>query len=301
MAKVGGETAALSSVAVNAGLAVAKVWGGLLTGSAALMADGAHSTLDVASSAVAYVGTRVGRQPPDADHRYGHHKFEYFAGAIITALLFVTGGVIVWQSADRLLNPVPLRATTIGLIIAGVSVVANELLAVAKTRAAEDESLFSLRVDALHDHTDAASSLLVFVGLAAVQAGLPASADAVAAIGVAVIVLWLGGSMGRDAFDVLVDKAPPGELLQRMDRAARNVDGVRDAHALRARVVGDGVFVDLHVLVDPEITVRAGHDIAHDVEEALLDVLPGPGNVVVHVEPEGDEARADAGDAPPPP
>lgn len=289
--------AALGSVVVNGAIAAAKLGGGLFTGSAALLADGVHSTLDVLSSGVAYGGVRVARRPPDADHRYGHRKFEYFAGAVITGLLLLTGGVIALEAAERLLAPTPIRATTLGAAIAAVSLVANEGLAFVKTRVARDEAWFAIKVDSVHDHADAATSALVVVGLLAAGQGLVA-ADAVAALGVAVVVVWVGLRMGREAFDVLVDKAPPPELLRTMDRTVRAVPGVADAHALRARMVGTAVFVDLHIQVDPDISVEEGHRIAHRAEEALADAIrsdvEGPVQVVVHVEPEGDEPEEEA-------
>lgn len=288
-----GEQVALVSVVANGGLAAAKLWGGLFVGSAALLADGLHSTLDVGSSGVAYLGIRQSRRPPDVDHRYGHHKFEYFAGAVITALLYVTGGIIVLEGLERLLAPVPLRATTLGLVIAAVSLVTNEALAVSKRRAADRENLFSIRADALHDHADAASSGVVFLGLALVELGFPA-ADGWAALGVAAVVFVIGASTGKEAFDVLVDKAPDAELLQEMDRRVRQVDGVHDAHALRARVVGETVFVDLHIQVDPAISVEEGHEIAHRAEDALVETIGGPAQVTVHVEPVGDEEEPHA-------
>lgn len=294
---VRGEAAALGSVAVNGAIATAKLWGGLFTGSAGLLADGLHSTLDVLSSGVAYGGVRAARRPPDADHRYGHHKFEYFAGAVITGLLLLTGGVILLEAGQRLLAPTPLSATEVGIAIAAVSVVANEALAFGKTRVARREALFSLKVDSVHDHADAATSLVVLGGLVAARQGLVA-ADAVAALGVGVVVVWVGLRMGREAFDVLVDKAPPPALLRTMDRTVREVPGVADAHALRARVVGAAVFVDLHIQVDPDISVEEGHRIAHDAEEALAEAIrgevEGAVHVVVHVEPEGDEVEDEA-------
>lgn len=298
MAARRGELVALGSVAVNGTLAAAKFWGGVLIGSTALLADGLLSGLDVVGTGVAYAGIRVGQQPPDHDHRYGHGKFEYFAGAVITGLLFLTGGVIVWQAVERVLAPSPIPLATLGVAIALVSLVANEVQAFVKTRVAEEESLFALEVDARHDHADAAASLVVIVGLAAVQLGVPVM-DPLAAIGVAVIVFYTAITQGRDAFDALVDKAPETDRIRAMDETARAVEGVEDAHALRAREVGETTFVDLHILVDPELSVREGHEIAHEVEDALLELIPGPGSVVVHVEPESEEAFHDADDAPP--
>lgn len=295
-----GELVALGSVVVNGALAAAKFWGGWLIGSTALVADGLLSGLDVVGTGVAYAGIRVGQQPPDHDHRYGHGKFEYFAGAVITGLLFLTGGVIVWQAVERVLAPSPIPLATLGIAIAVVSLVANEIQAHVKTRVAEEESLFSLAVDARHDHADAAASLVVLVGLAAVHLGAPIM-DPLAALGVAAVVFWTAITQGRDAFDALVDRAPGTELLRAMDERARAVDGVEDAHALRAREVGETMFVDLHILVDPELSVHDGHEIAHEVEDALLALIPGPGSVVVHVEPASEEAFRDAGDAPPVP
>lgn len=298
MAARRGELVALGSVGVNGVLAAAKFWGGLLIGSTALLADGLLSGLDVVGTGVAWAGIRVGQQPPDHDHRYGHGKFEYFAGAVITGLLFVTGGVIVWQAVERVLAPSPIPLATIGVAIALISLVANEIQAFVKIRVAEEESLFSLEVDASHDHADAAASVVVLVGLVAVEVGVPVM-DPLAALGVAAIVFWTAFTQGRAAFDALVDKAPETDLLRAMDERARAVEGVEDAHALRAREVGETMFVDLHILVDPDLSVREGHEIAHEVEDALLEQIEGPGSVVVHVEPESEEAFHDAGDAPP--
>src|SRR5688572_15800749 len=220
------ERVALGSIAVSAGLILAKAVVGFLSGSLALLSEAAHSLIDFFATVMTYFAVRISGRPADAEHHYGHGKVESITALAETALLFVLSGVVIWEAGQRLLggygHAVEATLWAFGIII--VSIVVDFFRARLLYRVAHDTASEALEADALHFGSDMWSSIAVLIGLCAVAAGYP-WADAAAALVVAVFVCLAGWRLGRRTIDTLTDTAPPG-IADVVRRIASRAPGV---------------------------------------------------------------------------
>lgn len=283
----------LVGLCVNLGLTAVKFGVGLASGSMALVADGVHSLSDLVTDLVVLGGLRLSRRPADASHAYGHGKFETLATALVALALFAAGG---WIAGEGVLALIRGAVSVPGPIVAGaaaVSVVAKEWLFRATRRVARGLRSSALEANAWHHRSDALSSVAVLVGGVAATAGF-AQGDQAAAIAVAVLIGWAAAGILRRALYELTEGALSEAEQDQVARAIAAVDGVRSWHKLRTRSSGQGAFVDVHIQVDPHLSVAKSHAIASRVEAAVRDALGGAASVVVHVEPASD-ARPSGG------
>jgi len=287
------KSAALKSVGAALFLTLLKLAIGLVTGSLGILAEAAHSGLDLVAAFVTLLAVRVSDKPADREHTYGHGKVENFSALVETVLLFVTCAWIIYEAVIRIFfKPVAidpsLWAFLVMVISIGVDVGQSRMLA----SAARKHQSQALEADALHYSTDVWSSSVVILGLAFVWLGRKAfmhrsplfeNADALAAVGVAFIVLFVSYRLGRRTIDVLLDRAPEG-LPQRLGEAAGRVQGVLAVDQVRVRRSGAIYFVDMNVAVDRNLSVEQTHAIAEEVEARVQGVVPGA-DVVIHTDP----------------
>ncbi len=287
------KAAARSSVIAALFLTSMKLVVGLLTGSLGILAEAAHSGLDLLAAGVTYLAVRVSGKPADYDHTYGHGKVENFSALIETGLLFLTCAWIVYEAVHRILfKTVEIDPSLWAFLVMAVSIgidVSRSRLLMAVARKHRSQAL---EADALHFSTDVWSSSVVILGLALVWLGknvfprhstVLVKADAVAALGVAFIVLFVSYRLGRRTIDVLLDKAPDG-LPQQLRRAAAGVEGVLDVGRVRVRRSGPVYFVDMTVDVDRNLPLERTHAIATKIESRIREIAPGA-DVVVHTDP----------------
>jgi len=266
---------------------------GLLTGSLGILAEAAHSGLDLVAAFVTFLAVRISGRPADRDHTYGYGKVENFSALLETVLLFVTCAWIIYEAVNRLIyhtreiDP-SLWAFLVMAVSIGVDVTRSRML----YRAARKHHSQALEADALHFHTDIWSSAVVIGGLALVwlgqnvfprASGFLGKADALSALAVAFIVLFVSYRLGKRTIDVLLDRAPEG-LLQEFSSAAAEVEGVMNVSKVRLRRSGPRVFVDMNIEVDRNLSIEKTHAIAEDVEAAVQHLSPGA-DVVVHTDP----------------
>jgi len=273
---------------------------GLVTGSLGILAEAAHSGLDLVAAAVTFVAVRVSDKPADHDHTYGHGKVENFSALIETVLLFVTCAWIIYEAVQRIffqtkeIDP-SLWAFLVMAVSIGVDVSRSRML----YHVARKHHSQALEADALHFSTDIWSSSVVIGGLTLVwlgknvfprSANLLQKADAVAALGVAFIVLFVSFKLGRRTIDVLLDRAPDG-LPQKISEAASRVEGVLNVGQVRMRRSGPSFFVDMTVDVDRNLSFEQTHAIAEGVESRVQGIAPGA-DVVIHTDPREVEREA---------
>lgn len=280
---------ALSSVVAAVFLTGMKLTVGVMSGSLGILSEALHSGLDLVAALVTFWAVRAASRPADRDHTYGHGKVENLSALFETALLLVTCVWIVYEAVERLLfTQVEVHASVWAFLVVAISIVVDisrsrQLAATAKKYDSQ-----ALEADALHFSTDVWSSGVVLVGLACVAVagplGMPwlVKADAVAALGVAVIVVWVSLKLGRKSVDDLLD-AVPADLRERVARAAA-VPGVASVERVRVRKSGPEAFVDVTITAAPEATFEQAHDLTRLVEAAVRAEVPGA-DVVVHVEP----------------
>jgi len=280
---------ALSSVVAAVGLTTMKIVVGVTTGSIGILSEAAHSGLDLVAAAVTLLAVRTSGRPADREHAYGHGKVENLSALFETGLLLLTCIWIVWESVRRLFfKEVAVEVTAWSFAVMAISIVVDVSRSRALRRAARKYQSQALEADALHFSTDVWSSSVVILGLACValsdRLGLHwlTKADAVAALGVAGIVIWVSFELAKKSVDDLLDAAPP-DLTAAVARAART-SGVARVRQVRLRRSGGKVFADVTVEVARQASFERAHDTADEVERAVREVVPGS-DVVVHVEP----------------
>lgn len=282
------KTAVVGSL-VNLGLSVLKVGAGVLWHSQALVADGIHSLSDLLSDVLVwYAGCHAARAP-DQEHPYGHGRYETLATLVLGVLLLMVAGGIGWDAGKRLFAPDELlRPQPLALAAVLVSILVKEWLywwTLGYARRARSELL---RANAWHHRSDAVSSVVVLVGLVGTLLGLP-YLDAIAAVVIAVMIAHIGWKLGHQSIQELVDTGLEAEHLAAIEKTIGSVGGVRSLHRLRTRKHGWQAAVDVHVLVDPRLSVSEGHMIALLVEERLKSQIDEITDVTVHIDPEDDE------------
>jgi cation diffusion facilitator family transporter len=280
---------ALSSVLAAIFLTGMKLVVGLMTGSLGILSEAAHSGLDLAAAAVTLFAVRISGRPADREHTYGHGKVENLSALFETVLLLVTCVWIIYEAVQRLFfKEVVVEASIWAFVVMGVSIVIDFSRSRALARVAKKYDSQALEADALHFSTDIWSSSVVIGGLALVRGadwlGLPwlAKADALAAMGVAGIVVYVSAQLGRRTIAALLD-AVPASVRDQIVRAVK-VKGVLDVTRVRVRRSGPEAFADVTLTVSRDVPLEQAHAIAADAEAAVRRILPGA-DVVVHVDP----------------
>lgn len=290
---------ALTSVGAAILLTSGKLIIGFSTGSLGILSEAAHSALDFVAAAITYFAVRVSDRPADAEHTYGHGKVEALSALVETLLLLITCLWIIREAVARLMfKEVHVEASAWAFAVVIMSIIIDVSRSRALMRVAKKHNSQALEADALHFSTDVWSSTVVLIGLALVKYGELKHAgegfqraDAIAALGVAVIVVHVSVVLGKRTIDVLLDKAPKG-LAGDIEHAVVAVEGVRGFQKLRLRHVGADVFVDLVVSVESNTPLQHSHAIAEAVEAEIRKLSPRA-DVVVHVEPQAHAGESD--------
>ena len=266
------QAVALSSVAASGGMVLMKLVVGLLTGSLGILSEAAHSGLDLGAASLTWWAVRAADQPADAEHPYGHGKFESFSALMGTLLLFLTAIGVAREAILHLIDPPePVQVKWYGVGVILVSMAIDFARSRALARTAEATGSHALEADSLHFATDILSSGVVLIGLGGVWLGFP-WADAAAALGVSVFIAHAGWDLGRRTFDVLVDAAPEG-LDARIIQAVRSVPGVARIDRVRARPAGTTVFADITIKVSRALPLSQVEDVRRSVAKAVQSAL----------------------------
>ncbi len=276
----------------NTLLATAKLATGIAGHSNALVADAVESLADLFSSVIVWRGLVVAAEPADADHPYGHGKAEPIAAAVVSTMLLLAAASITIQAAFEILHShhVPSSYTLVVLIV--VVAIKESLFRFVMREGVSVESS-TVRTDAWHHRSDAITSLAAGLGISISLIGGPkySAADGVAAVVAAGIIAWNGWRLLRPALDELMDTSPEPAVTERIREIASAASGVVCVEKCIVRKMGYHLFVDMHVEVDPQMTVQRAHEIAHGVKDRVRQELPAVHDVLVHVEPAGQKAQ----------
>jgi cation diffusion facilitator family transporter len=274
---------------LNLIVALAKLLYGHRTGAVALTADGVHSLLDASGNIVALVGIHAARRPPDANHPYGHRKYETLAALGVAGMMFVAGWEVGTSALERLVHPTIPMITIESIIVVVLTLAVNLVVVVVEQR--EGRRLHSelLLADAANTRSDVFATVLVLGSFLTARVGVP-HADAIVAVIILGLLLYAGFQIVKGTFSTLSDerRIPPDEV----EREALDEHGVLEAHNVRSRGPADDIHLDLHILVQPTIPIADAHAIGHRVERRLRQRWPGLTDIVVHVEPALDSERA---------
>lgn len=278
------------SIEANVLLSVLKVIVGLVAGSMALVADGFHSLSDMLTDFAVLLGVRLGSKAPDPEHPYGHGRAETFAAALIALILILIGAATIYYAAIDIAKAriaVPGAAV---LIVAVISIIIKELIYRFTKKVALESHSSVLYANAWHHRTDALSSVAVVIGFASLKLGF-AYGDQIAAIAVGLMITLVGIRVVGDCFQELTEAAVDSETVDQIKHIIASEKRIHNFHRLRTRTVGREVFLDLHILVGPDLTIIAAHEIAETLETALHKQLPRPVNITVHIEPDIPQLR----------
>ena len=274
----------LVSVAVNLALTVSQVFAGLLSGSQGLVADGIHSLSDLVADFVVLFANHHSAKDADEDHHYGHQRYETAASLFLGVSLLVVGLGMLWSAGHKIVNPIAASQISIlALYVALGSLAAKEILFRYMLAVAERVRSSMLVANAWHARSDAASSLVVSVGIVGALFGFPIL-DSVGALIVGLMIVRTGWSFSWDALNDLMDRAVSEEEHQHIEKIILSTEGVLGCHDLRTRKMGDMILVDVHIEVDANATVQVGHDIALAAANQVKTELPVL-NVMTHIDP----------------
>ena len=283
----------LVGAAVDLVLTLGKIGGGLVAQSQSLVADGVHSLSDLVTDMLVLLAARFARAKPDADHPYGHERIETAATVGLGVVLIVIGAGIALDALWRLFHPEELQTPAWwAMAIAAVSVVFKEAVYHYTMRAARRHRSKLLEANAWHARSDAASSIVVIVGVGGALLGL-GYLDAIAAVIVSWMIARMGYRLARQSVEELIDTGLDPEQVEAIRKALMAVDGVRDLHLLRTRQMGPKSLVDVHILLDdPKLSVSEGHQISETARADLIREFRDIEDVTVHIDPEDDEEVA---------
>lgn len=273
-------------MAVNIVLAIVKIVTGIVGNSYALIADGIESTTDIVSSLVVWTGLKISSLPPDDDHPYGHGKAESIAGMVVALALLAAAVFIGVQSLREIITPHHAPAWYTLLVLALV-IGTKETLYRFVFKVGDELTSTAVKGDAWHHRSDAITSAAAFIGISIALIGGKGyeSADDWAAMLACAVIVFNGYRIFRAALGEIMDAAVPSPIQMEIRELSASVSGVVRVEKCRTRKSGLGLFVEIHVEVDGDLTVRRGHEIAHDVSNRLKSSALSVQDVTVHVEP----------------
>lgn len=285
------ERVTIAGAIVNVILAAGKVLCGVFGRSAAMVSDGIHSLSDLLSDFVVLVFAKISSKGQDADHDYGHGKYETFASLIVSVMLFVVGAEILVSGVKSIIFvakggelPSPMW---IALAAAVVSIVSKEILYQVTAKVGKKIESPAVIANAWHHRSDALSSVAAFFGIggAMLLGGKWAILDPIVSCIISFAILAIACKMIVPAIRELLDVSLPDEQEKQILEAASAVEGVENVHNLKTRHSGSAIVVDFHIVVNPQLTVEVAHDIATNVETVLLKKFGDKTQVSIHIEP----------------
>jgi cation diffusion facilitator family transporter len=259
---------------------------GILTGSLGILSEALHSGLDLVAAVITYFSVRVSDRPADKEHHYGHGKIENVSALAETILLFITCGWIIYEAVHRLITGnvhIDINIWSYVVVISSIIIDYNRSQRLMRT--AKKYNSQALEADALHFSTDIWSSAVVLLGLMCANFGLY-TADAIAALMVALIVVYVSYKLGKKSIEVLLDKAPPA-YTSTVENILRNTPGVTSFHDIKIRTAGADVFVEMSIHLEPTLTISDSHTITEHIEEQIHKIIPRS-VVHIHQEPENN-------------
>jgi cation diffusion facilitator family transporter len=272
-------------------LAVFKVMTGMFGNSGALIADGIHSFSDLLSDGVVWYAAKHSADEADEEHPYGHERFETVATLGLSIILAIIGTGIIFDAFNRLSSPSELTHSALLLSVAALSIFSKEALYWYTLKVAKTYKSEMLKANAWHHRSDALSSIVVFIGILGSLNGY-LYLDGVAAIVVGLMVIYIAWELGIGATKELVDTSIDAAQVEQLRHAIGMISGVNNVHSLRTRKIGQAISADVHVQVDPFLSVSEGHIISVSVERVAKECLEDLHDVTVHIDPEDDETAA---------
>ena len=274
----------------NIVLSAVKLGIGVLVGSIALVADGIHSLSDMATDFAVLLGVHFGSKQADERHPYGHGRIETFTASFIALVLTVGGAAMIYYAAMDIARGNIKTARTAVLVVAIISIVSKELLYRITKKVAVKSHSSALYANAWHHRSDALSSIAVLIGFVSLKFGF-GYGDQIAGVAVGLMIVLVGTKVAGDCVRELTESAVDSGTIEHIKEVINASPSIRQWHKLRSRTVGREVFLDLHILVDPELDVATAHEVSESLENAVHEQISRPVNITVHIEPDTPELR----------
>lgn len=257
---------------------------GVITGSLGILSEALHSGLDLVAAVITYFSVRISDKPADKEHNYGHGKIENFSALIQTILLLVTCTWIIYEAIQRLVTgQTHIKVNIWSYIVVISSIIIDVSRSRALYKVARKHNSQALEADALHFSTDIWSSAVVLFGLICANFGF-FFADSIAALVVALIVLFVSYQLGKKAVDVLLDKAPP-DVTGKVQKVLNKYEDVKNYHSLKVRTAGSYTFIKFNIHVNPEASISEIHELCDSIEKDINTIIPRS-EVYIHAEPQ---------------
>ena len=279
----------LVGAAVNFVLAIVQVLIGVLGHSAALVADGIHTVSDLIGDFAVLLAAKEANKGADEDHPYGHGRIETLATVVLGTILIAVGIAIAISAVDKLMNVDNIvQPESLTIVAAILAIVLKESLFHYTMKAAHETNSKMLEANAWHHRSDVFSSVIVLVGVIAALFGY-VYMDVVAAFLVAILITRMGFKMAWESIQELADSSLEQDTVDKMKAVIAKVEGVRNLHMLRTRRMGGYALADVHIQVDPRLSVSEGHQISEVVRYSLINTVKELDDITVHIDPEDDE------------
>jgi len=275
---------ALISVIAAVFLTGFKLFIGILTGSLGILSEALHSGLDLVASIITYFSVRVSDKPADKNHNFGHGKVENLSAFIETILLLVTCSWIIYEAIERLVSGnthIEVNVWSYVVVISAIIIDYNRSRML--SRVAKKHNSQALEADALNFRTDIWSSSVVLFGLICANFGFY-FADSIAALGVALIVLFVSFRLGKKAVDVLMDKAPQ-DTIEIVEQTLSTYPEVKHFHSLKVRTAGADTFIKFNIHLEPDLSLKQVHELCDKIEKEIITIIPRS-EVYIHAEPQ---------------
>lgn len=273
------------SVSVSAVLVVLKGIVLLASGSLSILASLTDSGLDLVASLITFAAVRYAKTPPDREHPFGHGKAEAFSALFQAALVFASGAIIMQDCVNHLMHPQPIRQSAWAMGVLVVSVVLTFGLVAVQTRVLRDAASVAVSADRMHYVTDLLTNIVAIIGVAAASFGF-GFMDTVAGFVMAAWFLWGAIGVLREASDHLMDHAMPPDDVRRIRELVLEDGAVRDVHQLRTRLAGPYVLIQMHIELDPAMSLTEAHRIIVTAEKRLMAAYPNA-DIIIHPDPQG--------------
>jgi len=270
---------------LNIVLLIVKIVSGLLIRSSALIADGVHSLTDLATDLLILIGARLSSRPADETHPYGHRKFDTIASQLIAFILIAVGFGFVFSAGTAIFRKEVNYPGFIMLAVAAISVVSKEIIFHITRKISRVTHSAALYANAWHHRSDSFSSMAVLIGGAASLLGW-GYADRMATIIVGIMIMGVAGKIFYDNLIELTEHSADKKSIRSIEKILSRAEDISGWHALRTRSLGGELFLDCHVIVDPQITVLDSHKIVERIEEQIQSELSKPVNILIHIDPE---------------
>lgn len=273
----------LTILVANMLVAVLKIVIGTIIKSASMTADGFHSLSDGSSNIVGLIGIQFASKPKDSDHPYGHNKFETLSGLFISAMLFAIAGKIIIDAIGKFKNPIIPNITLESLIVLLFTLCINIFVSVIEYKKGKELNSAILVSDSMHTRSDIYVSIGVLITLIAVKLGFPPIIDPIASLVVSAFIIHAAYEIFKENSDVLVDRAAVD--TEEIKSLVMSFEDVKDAHNIRSRGSQNSLYIDLHIMVEPNLSIEKSHEMVHDIEEAIKASINQSAQVIAHLEP----------------